>query len=158
MAYIGDIISEKSSATPVACIPQKNLSPSGDASWRFLVNIINKREVELLEELLTQNTMQYVVRNGSRKHKQQSNSGFSMLGKDIYVDSSHYDRAKALLADYYLGGEQATAETNTVPAARRQQSQISPMKRYALKKLILWLVLAMVGYTVLFTLWMGMMK
>lgn len=102
--------------------------------------------------------MQYVVRGASRKSRRSAHTGLSMLGKDIYVDSDHYDRAKALLADYYLGGEQATADTNAVPAARRQQAQAIRRKRYPVKKLIMWLVLAAVGYSALFMLWMGMMK
>ncbi len=158
MAYNGDTIFEKGAATPAAVMPRGELPPSGSATPRFLVNIINKLELELLEELLTKNAVQYVVRNGSRKNQRQANSGFSMLGKDIYVDSDHYDRAKAMLADYYLGGEQATADTNTVPAARRQQAQALRRQRYPVKKLIIWLVLATVGYSALFILWMSLMK
>lgn len=158
MAYNGDTNPEKGTVASEAGMPQENSTISGSASPRFLVNIINKRELVLLEELLTHNAVQYVVRNGSRKSRRSANTGFSMLGKDIFVDSDHYDRAKALLADYYLGGEQATADTNTVPAARRQQIQSIRIKRYPLKQLVLWLVLATVGYSVLFALWMRMMK
>ncbi len=158
MAYIGDTISEKGAEISAAGVPQNHLQGSGGASARFLVNIINKRELELLEELLTQNAVQYVVRSGSRKGKRSGKSGFAMLGKDIYVDNDHYDRAKAALADYYLGGEQATAETNAVPAARRRQVHSAHRRRYSIKQLILWLVLAMVGYSALFMIWMGLMK
>ena len=148
MTYIGDTISEKGAAAPAAGRPM-----------RFLVNIIDKRELELLEELLAQNLVQYVARNASRKNRRFSSTGFAMLGKDIYVDSNHYNRAKAVLADYYLGVEQATADTNAVPAARRQQTQEeSRVRHYPVKKLIMWLVLAAVGYSVLFMMWMGMMR
>lgn len=158
MAYISGPISKKGASASAAGMPQEDFSISGSASRRFLVNIINKRELELLEELLTQNTVQYVVRNGSRRSKRPANMGFSILGKDIFVDSDHYDRAKAVLADYYLGGEQATADTNTVPAARRQQGHPIRKTRYSIKQLIIWLVLATVGYSALFMLWMRMMK
>lgn len=158
MAYIDANNPEKGTVTSTTDMPQESFSVSGSASPRFLVNIINKRELELLEELLAQNTVKYIVRNASRKNKRPENTGFSMLGKDIYVDVDHYDRARAALADYYLGIEQTTADTNAVPAARRQQSHAIHRKRYPIKQLILWLLLATVGYSVLFMIWMGMMK
>gem|GEM_PF-5284530 len=157
MTYMGDSIAQKDTADSATDMPQADPTPVGGVPPRFLVNIINKRELALLEELLAQNKVPYAVRNASRKNKQ-PNAEFSMLGKDIYVDGDHYDRAKAALADYYLGGEQATADTNTVPAARRQQAQAPRGKRYPIKNLVMWLILATVGYTVLFTLWMFLMK
>lgn len=157
MTYMGDGISEKDTAASAAGMPRDDSPPVCGTPQRFLVNIINKRELALLEELLIQNEVPYGVRNASRKNRR-SNAGFSMLGKDIYVDGGQYDRAKAALADYYLGGEQATADTNTVPAARRQQAQASHGRHYPVKKLVLWLVLATIGYTVLFMLWIHLMK
>lgn len=155
MTDIGNTISENGTESSVPVVSQKS---GGGAAPRFLVNIINKRELELLEELLKQNAMEYVVRNASRKGSRSANGGFAMLGKDIYVDSAHYDRAKAALADYYLGGEQTTAETNAVPASRRQQAQLIHRRRYPVKQLIFWLVLATVGYSALFMIWMSLMK
>lgn len=157
MAYIDDNNPEKGTVTATD-MPREGFSISGSASPRFLVNIINKRELELLEELLAQNAVKYVVRSASRKNKRPDNTGFSMLGKDIYVDGDHYDRARAALADYYLGVEQATADTNAVPAARRQHPHAIHRKNYPVKQLILWLLLATVGYSALFMLWMGMMR
>lgn len=158
MTYMGGRISEKDAADPAAAAPQGASAQPDGAPPRFLVNIINKRELTLLEELLGQNNVPYAVRNASKKNRRPNAAGFSMLGKDIYVDNDHYDRARAALADYYLGGEQATADTNTVPAARRQQAPAVRGKRYPIKKLVLWLALATVGYTLLFTLWMHMMN
>lgn len=157
MTYMSDSISEKDVAASAAGVLQSGSSLACGTPPRFLVNIINKRELELLEELLVQNKVSYVVRGASRRNRR-SVAEFSMLGKDIYVDDDHYDRAKAALADYYLGGEQATADTNTVPAARRKQTQATRRKRYPIKKLVMWLVLATVGYMALFMLWMNMMK
>ena len=156
MTYMGDSISEKDPAAP-ADMPQGASAPARGVPPRFLVNMINKRELALLEELLVQNEVPYAVRNASRKNRRAAGGEFSMLGKDIYVDGDHYDRAKAALADYYLGGEQATADTNTVPAARRQQAPAARGKRYPIRRLVLWLALATVGYTLLFTLWMRLM-
>lgn len=158
MTYIDDNHPDKGTVASAANMPKESFPISGSAPPRFLVNIINKRELELLEELLAQNTVKYIVRSASRKNRRSDNTGFSMLGKDIYVDGDHYDRARAALADYYLGVEQTTADTNAVPAARRQQSHVVHRKRYSIKQLILWLLLATVGYSVLFMLWMGLMK
>ncbi len=158
MTYMGGRISEKDAADHAASGPQGASAQPGGEPPRFLVNIINRRELTLLEELLGQNNVPYAVRNASKKNRRPSAAGFSMLGKDIYVANDHYDRAKAALADYYLGGEQATADTNAVPASRRRQASAARGKRYSIKKLVLWLVLATLGYTLLFTLWMNMMN
>lgn len=158
MSFNDNIIFEKGSGSSAAGMAQEDPPLSDNASPRFLVNIIDRRELELLEELLTQNQVQYVVRTASRRNRRPGNNGFSILGKDIYVDGVHYDRAKTVLEDYYLGGEQATADTNTVPAARRQRVQAIRRKRYPLRRLVLWLVLATVGYSALFVLWMSVMK
>ncbi len=157
MTYMGDSMSEKGMSDLAAAIPRGDSPLACGLPPRFLANIINKRELELLEELLVQNEVPYVVRGASRKNKQAA-AEFSMLGKDIYVDAAHYDRARAALADYYLDGEQATADTHTVPAARRQQAQATRRRRYSSKKLVMWLLLATAGYIALFTLWMNMMK
>lgn len=159
MAYTGGTMPEKKADTIRCDAPNMKFSSLPDGQPRYLVTIINKLELELLEELLTKNAVQYHVCSGSHHGKKRRAGKLSALGKDIYVDGAHYSRAKAVLADYYLGGEQTTADTNTVPASRRQQGQMARhQQRYPVKRLILWLLLAVAGYSIVFVLWMSLMN
>lgn len=124
----------------------------------FLVNIVNKVELELLEELLKKNSVNFVSKNGSKKNRKRQHTRFAMLGKDIYVERAQYDRAKAVLADYCLGWDQSTAEVSEVPAARKQQISIAHKGKYSIKKLVTWLLIATVGYSLLFIVWMRIMN
>lgn len=157
MTYASDRVSEQNKTIYAAREPKAKAESADETPSYFLVNIINRRELVLLEELLAKNGVTYFVRNASSKNRR-SATRFSSLGKDVFVGGDHYDRAKATLADYYLGAEQATAETNIVPAARRRQVRASKAGHYPIKRLIMWLAVATVGYTLLFTIWMNLMK
>ena len=126
--------------------------------WCFLVRIINRIEMELLIELLQKNGVKYMVRNASKNNPSRKVTGICMLGKDIYVSRAQLALAQLALQDYSLGADQATAEVEKVPAARRQQVSTANRHRHSLKKLIFALLIATVGYLVVFFIGMGIMN
>lgn len=124
----------------------------------FLVNMINKVEIELLAELLDKNDVRFVIRNASRRNQKRPHTGFALLGKDVFVERAQFAQAKVALQDYSLGSEQATAAVDQVPAARRQSAFTQNRRHHSLKKLIALLLLATVGYLVIFIIGMQLMK
>lgn len=118
---------------------------------KFLVNLVDRNELDLLEELLCRNSILFVKQSAAKRGRTVKNTMFELIGTDVFVDADQYEHAASVLADYNLGWDMATKDVSKVPAARSDRLKISaPTKKYPTRLLVLSLLAAAVLFSTVF--------